>query len=132
MEEPILPIHDLLESMDDKLNRLLPKPKKAKFNLPLRDPIDTRFFKVFLGATASNVKYRKYLRYSQLRIAYTILFYTGLRVNEIRCFKEHHIRDAIKTSQFNVIHFKQNESYIHVISEKAVNEKIKLKSWSEV
>ena len=29
-------IHNMLESMDDKLNRSLPKPKKAKFHLTLR------------------------------------------------------------------------------------------------
>lgn len=130
--EAILPIHDMLESMDDKLNRLLPKPKKPKFNLPLRDPIDTKLFKVFLGAAASNMKYKKDLRCAQLKIAYTILFYTGLRVNEIRCFKEHHIRDAIKTSQFNVVHFKQNESYIHVISEAAVKELKELKNCYDI
>lgn len=56
------------------------------------------------------------------------MFYTGLKVNEIRCFKEHYIRNAIKTSQFNVIHFKRNESYIHVISKKAVKELKELKN----
>lgn len=32
------------------------------------------------------------------------------------------IQDAIKTSQFNIIYFKQKEFYIHVISERAVEE----------
>lgn len=48
----------MLESMDDKLNRSLPKPKKAKLNLLLRDLIDTKLFKVFLSAAASNITYK--------------------------------------------------------------------------
>ena len=51
-------IHDMLESMDDKLNRSLPKPKKAKLNLLLIDLIDTKLFKVFLSAAASNITYK--------------------------------------------------------------------------
>lgn len=57
---------------------------------------------------------------AQLKIAYTILFYTGLRVNEIRFFQEQDIQNAIKTSQFSVIHFKQikqKEPHIDVISD---------------
>jgi len=114
--------------MDDKLEKLLPNPKKTKCSLPLRDLIDTKLFKIFLNIAGSNRKYKRDLRRTQLRITYTILFYTGLRVNEIRCFQEHHIRDAIKTSQFNVIHFKQKKSYIHVISDLALKELKKLKN----
>lgn len=33
VQEAIFPIYEMPESMDDKLNRLLPKPKKAKFNI---------------------------------------------------------------------------------------------------
>ena len=130
--EVILPVYDMLESMDDKLNKLLPKSKSVKQSLPLRDPINKELFKVFLNAAGSNLKYKKELKSAQLRVAYTILFYTGLRVNEIRHFQEHHIKDAIKTCQFSVIHFKQKQSYIHVISELAVQELKKLKSSYDV
>lgn len=57
---------------------------------------------------------------AQLKIAYTILFYLGLRVNDIRFFQEHDIQNAIKTSEFSVIHLKQKEPYIHVISDLAI------------
>lgn len=48
IEAAIRPIYDMLESMDDKLNRLLPKAKKAKHVLPLREPINNELFKILL------------------------------------------------------------------------------------
>ena len=48
------------------------------------------------------------------------MFYTGLKVNAIRCFEEHHIGANVKTSQSNIVHFKQNESYIPIISKEAI------------
>ncbi len=80
----------------------------------------------------SNSKYKQDLKYAQLKIAYTILFYTGLRVNEIRVFQEQDLQNAIKTSQFSVVHFKQKEPHIHVISELAIQELKKLKCYYEV
>ena len=44
MEEAILPIQDMLESMDDKINLLFPQKKKERLILPLRDPINTELF----------------------------------------------------------------------------------------
>lgn len=132
VEEAILPIQDMLESMDDKLNILLPKKRKERNILPLRDPVYTELFEVFLTAAGSSAKYKQDLKCAQLKIAYSILFYVGLRVNEIRFFKEKDIQDAIKTSQFSVVHFKQREPYIHVISDLAVKELKKLKQQYDI
>ena len=120
VEEAILPIQDMLESMDEKLNVLLSKPKKDRNTLPLRDPVNNQLFKVFLNAAGSMAKYKQDLKSAQLKIAYTILFYAGLRVNEIRFFQEQDIQNAIKTSQFSVVHFKQKAAHIHVILDLAV------------
>ena len=127
VEEAVLPIQDMLESMDDKLNILLPKKRKEHQTLPLRDPVYTELFEVFLTAAGSGAKYKQDLKCAQLKIAYSILFYVGLRVNEIRFFREKDIQDAIKTSQFSVVHFKQKEPHIHVISDLAVKELKELK-----
>lgn len=128
VEEAILPIQDMLESMDEKINLLLPKKKKERIILPLRDPVSTELFDVFRTAAGSQSKYKQDLKCAQLIIAYTILFYTGLRVNEIRSFQEKDIKDATKTSQFSVVHFKQKEPHIHVISDLAVQELKKLRN----
>jgi integrase len=87
----------------------------------------TELFDVFFAAPGSTSEYKQDLKCAQLKIACTILFYVGLRVNEIRFFQEKDIQDAIKTSQFSVVHFKQREPYIYVISDLAVKELKKLK-----
>lgn len=127
VEEPILPIQDMLESMDNKLNILLLKKRKERHNRHFRGPVYTELFEVFLTAAGSNAKYKQDLKCAQLKIAYSILFYVGLRVNEIRFFQEKDIQDAIKTSQFSIVHFKQREPHIYVISDLAVKELKKLK-----
>ena len=132
VEQAILPIQDMIEILDDKINILLPKRRNKRNVLPLRDPINTELFDVFINAAGSNYQRQKDLKSAQLRIAYTILFFVGLRVNEIRFFQEKDIQDAIKTSQFNVVHFKQKEPHIHVISDLAVQELKKLKCYYEI
>ena len=132
VEEAILPIQDMLESMDEKLNILLPKRKKERNILPLRDPVNTELFDIFIAAAGTTAKYKQDLKCAQLRIAYTILFFTGLRVNEMRFFQEEHIQDAIKTSQFSVVHYKQKEPHIHVISDLAVKTLKKLEKYYEI
>lgn len=132
VEETLNPIQDKLDSIDNKLDRLLPKKKKERQIRPLRDPVHTELLDIFLAAAGNSAKYKQDLRHAQLKIAYTILFYVGLRVNEIRFFEEKDIQDAIKTSQFSVVHYKQKEPYFHVISDLAVQELKKLKYQYEV
>lgn len=132
VEDALLPIQDMLEVMDDKLNKLIPKRKTNKATLPLRDPLDSDLLPIYMAGAGSQAKYKQDLRSAQLQIAYTILFYAGLRVNEIRFFQLKDIEDAIKTSQFNVIHFKQKQAHIHVISGRAVQELKKLQNQLDV
>lgn len=91
-------------------------------NKQFRIRVYTELFEVFLAAAGSSAKYKQDLKCAQLKIAYSILFYVGLRVNEIRFFQEKDIQNAIKTSQFSVVHFKQREPHIRVISDLAVKE----------
>ena len=59
VEEAILPIQDMLESLDEKINILLPKQRKEKTILPLRDPINTDLLNIFVSAAGSNSKYKQ-------------------------------------------------------------------------
>ena len=122
----------MIEVVDEKINILLPKRKQDPNKLPLRDPVYTELFEVFLNAAGCNYQRQQDLKSAQLKVAYTILFFVGLRVNEIRFFQEKDIENAIKTGQFSVIHFKQKEPYIHVISDLAIKELKKLKSCYEI
>jgi hypothetical protein len=47
VEDALLPIQDHLDSLDEKLNILLPKRRKERKILPLRDPINTDLFQIF-------------------------------------------------------------------------------------
>lgn len=99
VEEAILPIQDQLDNIEQKINQLLPQKPKKRTILPLRDPVYTDLFKVFFNAAGSSYKRQKGLKIAQLQIAYTILFYVGIRVNEMRFFTQ--------TSEFNITHYKQ-------------------------
>lgn len=102
------------------VDQLLPKKRKNKRTEPLRDPLHIDLFPLFFSHAGSSAKYKKDLKSSQLKIAYTILYHLGLRINEIRELTRKEIDDAIKSSQFNVIHHKTQKAHIHVISDKAV------------
>ena len=57
-----------------------------------------------------------------MRITYTILYHTGLRLNEIRTLNKKHIDNAIESSQFNLVHHKNKKAHIHILSDRAVND----------
>ena len=50
----------------------------------------------------------------------------------MRYFQEQDIQNAIKTAQFSVVHYKQKEAHIHVISDLAVQELKNLKHFYEI
>lgn len=99
-----------------KVDSLLPKAKTRVDKQPLRDPIDMNLLPVFLANACSWAVRRKDLKQAQLRVGYTFLYFTGLRVNEIREFKRENIDNSIKSSQVSVIHHKTQQPYIHSIS----------------
>ena len=119
IEEAIEPVEYSLEVLHEKINQLLPKEKKDRIIQPLRDPIDNTIFPLILANAGSHYKYQLDLKSAQLRVAYTILYHVGLRVNEIRQLKEKDISDAIAASQLRVINSKTKHSSTHVLSKKA-------------
>ena len=125
--EAIEPVEDSLTELHLKIDTLLPKNKINREVLPLRDPIDINLFPLFFTNAGSQANRRQDLKQSQLRIAYTLLYHTGLRVNEIREITEKNIKDAIATSQTNVIHHKTKQAHIHVLSKTGVLKLKKLK-----
>jgi len=104
-----------------KINhQLLIKEKKHREILPLRDPIDRNLFPLFLANAGNRAVRQKDLKQSQFRLAYTLLYFTGLRINEVRKITEKQIRDAILSSQLSVIHYKTKQAHFHVLSNNAV------------
>ena len=119
---------ELTEGIEEIKRLVSPKLKSKRDVLPLRDPISKDLYPIFFNNAGNVFKYQKDLRQAQLRIAYTILYNVGLRINEIRNLTEKDIRDAIKSHQFNLIHFKTNQSHIHVLSNQAIKDFKKLEN----
>lgn len=130
--EAIEPIEDSLTELHRKIDSLLPKDTINRQVLPLRDPINIDLFPFFFTNAGSKAKRRKDLKQAQLRLAYTLLYHTGLRVNEIRTIMEKDINNAVATSQMSVIHHKTKQAHIHVLSKNAVLKLKKLKPEMEV
>lgn len=99
VEETIEPIEDSLSQLQNKVDLLLSKGKKYKKTLTLRDPIDMNLFPIFFTNAGSKAIRQKDLKQAQLRVAYSLLYHTGLRINEIRTIIHKQIIDATLSSQ---------------------------------
>lgn len=115
---------DTLDEINSKVDTLTLLPESAKKHAvqPLRNRIDSNLFPLFIQNTGDKFNYKKDLKQAQMRLAYTILYHTGLRVNEIRLLTQKDIDDAIRSGQFNIIHFKTNQAHIHIISSTAIKD----------
>lgn len=122
VEESLNPIQDTLEDIRKDIQTLLPKRKKKREIKKLRDPLDFELFPIFLKNAGTNTKRLKRLRAAQLRVCYTILFYTGLRINETAVLTHQDFIDVFETSQLTVTHFKQKQSHVHVLSKRALRD----------
>lgn len=122
VEKDVEPINHSLDELHFKIDQLLPKDKKQRNIQPLRDPVYNGLFPLFLANAGSEAIYQRDLKSSQLVIAYTILYHTGVRINEIRTLTREHINNAIKISQFNLIHHKTKKAHIHILSDKAIKD----------
>lgn len=112
--------------MNKKIDILLPKVKKDRQTQPLRDPVDNNIFPIFMVNAGSVFKKQKDLKQSQIRIVYTILYYCGVRINEIGHLTQEDIQKAVAASQFSLIHHKTKQAHIHILSKKAVQDFKKL------
>ena len=77
-------------------------------------------FPIFFTNARSKAIRQHDLKEAQLRVAYSLLYYTGLRINEIREITHKQILDPITSSQLNAIHRKTKQAHIHVLSKNGV------------
>jgi integrase len=132
VEEAIEPVTNSLDHLHEKVDILLPNKKRVKDVRELRDPLDYNLYPQFM-ANAGNVFQRQHeLKRAQLRVAYTILYYAGFRLNEIRNLTQKDIQKAIASSQFSIIQHKTNKAHIHVLPRKALEDLKKLNLEYEV
>lgn len=122
VKEILEPTEDKIEEISKDVKTLLPKSKKTREIQKLRDPIDYELFPIFLNNAGMSIERQRELKRSQLRVCYTILYYTGLRVNEISSITYQDIQDVFITSQLTVIHHKNKQSHIHTLSKRALRD----------
>ena len=127
VEDAIEPVSESLDSLHEKVDILLPKKKRIREVRQLRDPLERNLFALFMGNAGNVYKQKHEIKRAQLRIAYTILYYAGFRLNEMRNLTEEDIQKAMDSSQFSIIHYKTNKPHIHVLSKRAVEDLKKLK-----
>lgn len=120
VEEIIEPVEESLNQLHNKVDQLLSKDKKHREILPFRDPINNDLFPIFIANAGSKAVRQKDLKQAQLRLAYNLLYFKGLRINEIRMVTEKQILDAISSAQFNAIHYKNRQAHSHVLSNTAI------------
>ncbi len=84
-------------------------PKTKRIQKPLRAAatIDVYFHLMNLNRR----KNERQLAYSRFRVAITLLWFTGLRINEIRDFKENEIRALIDEGTLQVYQPKVNKPF---------------------
>lgn len=120
-------VSEEMEALNKKIDRLLPKGKKERQVELLRDPVDRNLLAIFLSNAGNSCQRKKDLVRAQLRIAYTILYHCGLRINEIRHLSEKDLQIAIEAAQLNLVHHKTKKAHIHVLSKKAIQDLQNLK-----
>ena len=111
-----------MDLLNKKIDKLIPKKKKDREVEQLRDPLDKNLFPIFLTNAGNSCQRKKDLTRAQLRITYTILYHSGLRINEIRHLDQKDLENAIDVAQFNIVHHKTKQAHIHVLSKKATQD----------
>lgn len=106
-----------MEILNRKIDRLLPKVKKERQNQPLKDPVDNNLFSMFMANPGNSFQRRKDLKRAQIRVIYTIFYYSGVRINEIRHLTKEDIKKAVQDlrtlpTEFSIIFNKYNYKYL--------------------
>lgn len=105
-----------IKELQLEIQQLKQKKKIKVEKIQLRDPIYENNYEIFMnGAGLSIVKKLKNVRVAQLKIIYTLLFFLGLRINEIKSLTKNDLILAIETAEINVIHTKTGSCQKHVL-----------------
>ena len=120
-------VSELIINLNEKVESLVKKPRKKSCKIQLRDPVSRDLYLVFLENAGSKNTRLKEIKKVQLQIIYTILYYVGLRVNELRFLTKVDILTAMDTSEFSIIHSKTGTVMIHVLPKNGQIELRKMK-----
>jgi hypothetical protein len=109
-------IETLKEEVRSLQNRSKSNKTETSLKIQLRDPIYGNHYDLFMiGAGQSIQKKLKVVRTAQLRIIYTVLYFSGLRINEVKNLTKEDFILATQNAEFNIIHTKTNTCQKHVL-----------------
>ena len=67
-----------------------------------------------MANAGNSVQKRKDLKRTQIRVISRILYYSGVRINEIRHLTKEDIEKAVAASQLSLIRHKTKQAHVHV------------------
>jgi integrase len=109
-------IETLREEVRSLQNKSNSNKLKSSLKIQLRDPVYSNHYDLFMiGAGQSIQKKMKVVRTAQLRIIYTVLYFSGLRLNEIKYLTKEDFILATQNAEFNIIHSKTKTCQKHVL-----------------
>lgn len=106
------------------------KRKTDKVILPLREAATNQIYYHLM--TQKRKTHEKLLAYCRFRVAITLLWSTGLRVNEIRLMKKDEIEHIIKHKEFQIFQPKVNKYRPLLFTPKAIDQLVAIKHDIEV
>jgi integrase/recombinase XerD len=109
-------IETLREEVRSLQNKSNSNKTQTSLKIQLRDPIYGNHYDLFMiGAGQSIQKKLKVVRTAQLRIIYTVLYFSGLRINEVKNLTKEDFILATQNAEFNIIHSKTKTCQKHVL-----------------
>jgi integrase len=111
---------ELKEGQAEIISYVKPKEKQEHETLPLRDAVTKAILDKFLSIAGDTRKKANARTKTQIQTIYTILYYTGMRINEARHLNFEDIRTAIQNKEIKVILHKTKTAHKYHLTDEAV------------
>ena len=122
-ESVLYSLHEQMLEIKDQLSKK--SPKKKRIQQPLRQPANETIYD-YLMEKERPTRYNRFA-WSRNRIAITLLFYLGLRVNEVVSFSGQMVEDGLKFGKIQVLQPKTSQYKVILFTEalkKAIKEEL--------
>ena len=111
---------EVLEQGKEILMAVTPKEKHKRNRQPLRDLISKAILDKFKAIAGDTRKRSKARTKTQIQTIYTILYYTGMRLNEARYLDFEDIHTAIQNKEIKVYITKTHKMHRYYLTDEAV------------
>lgn len=110
--EQIQKLSAIVQDIKDHLQR---KREKGGDTRPLRDEIKKELYQALMDTPASRYTQHAHAERARKRIVFTLLYYTGARVNELREITYNDIKGVVEEGKLKLVLRKQNDAIVRVI-----------------